>query len=225
MFLGVSHALRFVGNPAEIVDFLEDRGDAGTTFLREAEEFGQLSLLRGPPPGQDKTLRDVHGYAPEKTWAVTMERAERYKSMAATLAANPDLASRPTDLVNAAEIGVEIGEIISQRMQLSGLDVETWVNGGRQHMTKLLDLLPSSVVRRAILVRVLRDKNRPPTPNDVSDADLYATLIPQSDLVIAEKAVHRALSGSKIIAGYDVVLEKKLSAVPQALAALVESSR
>lgn len=115
MFTGVNKGLRFVGEPTDVAAFLEEQGDAATAFLSDKEEFGQCCIFRGPEPGQDLTARDVHGYAPEKTWAVTMERAERYRHMAAVLAENPDLGSRSTDLVNAAEIVVEIGEIVMER--------------------------------------------------------------------------------------------------------------
>jgi hypothetical protein len=200
---------------------LRRRGETKETFLRKVNEIGQFRVFCGPQPAQDETLRDIYGYAPEKTWGIAMERAERFNRMSASLAASPDLASRPWDVVNAAEIAVEIGEVVAHRMRLAGLDFRDLVEGGRSAMTQFLDLLPSSVARRAVLTRVLRDKHRPPSVNDVSDADLYATLVPQSDLVIAEKAAHRALTGSKIVAGYSVRIEKSLAALPDAVVALL----
>lgn len=194
--------------------------------LESFDNFAERSFIEGPSSDEQlRELRDVYGYRPEAAWEVATQRGDRHLRMQQNLAADPDLRARIDDLVRASELGVEMLDALNERIIAAGILPRELYANDDAGLSRLLDLMPSSVVRRAINRRALSDRGRSVRVNDVSDADLYGSIVPASDLVVAEGPAMQALSHRKVKASFraQLIAGRQLVDLPNRLDSLAES--
>jgi hypothetical protein len=215
MHEGQSKALRFLDRSGAVIDE-PDLVLPGGRSLSELNDLAQMRIFCGPTANGEASLRANFGYAPEKTWAVAEDRLARYHVMVDILKKDADLRSRPADLIAAVELSIELRDILAERLLVAGVTPDTFL-ADKATVRTFLNALPTSMVRRSILRRILLDAGRAIKVNDINDLDLYATLVPQSHLVIAEKNVHHALTMNRLDEQLGVEIVKKLAEIPEAL--------
>jgi hypothetical protein len=215
------------GPEKEVASYVAAMGVVAAQDLLESfDNFAERSFIEGPSSDEQiQELRDVYGYRPEAAWEVASQRGDRHLRMQQNLAANADSRARIDDIVNASELAIEILDALNERILTADiLPSELYANGAAG-LTKLLDLMPSSVIRRAINRRALADRGREVRVNDVSDADLYSSIVPASDLVVAEGAVRQALSHRTVKSSFraQLISGRQLVDLPRLLDSLAAS--
>ncbi|MCU1477693.1 MAG: hypothetical protein JWQ64_2386 [Subtercola sp.] len=226
---GIQHAfgqgnqhLALLGPTAE-VEAYKARFDNFDSYLAVLDDETERLMIAGPSTSEAEVLRYGFGYKPELAWQVALDRAEIEQHVAGGLAVDADLNSRVDDVIAAGEIFHELMPLMHERFDLAGVGSGELMNLGRDGMTRFIDLLPSSVVRRTLRKHVQRNVSRMPSVNDVSDADLYAVLMPRCDLVVAEASAHHALTAAKVDKQFGVNIIKRLVHVPAAITELLAS--
>lgn len=178
-------------------------------IMAEANLALERGMLAGPPDEELATLRAM-GYAPEKTHAMTEQRAQQERDLAARLDADDRWRrGRLRDVIGASELTHEWIDQITRAVLARGTNIGEVVRQDRALMRAFADGMPSSRVAISLKTRYHRNGQHQWTANDVHDIDALAVAVPYCDAVFTDKAARGALAASPEIRPLETFLPRR----------------